>query len=134
MWTCPKCERKFKTTNQSHWCGNVSLDELFYDKPDELLLAFDTLTQVVSEWEPCSIGTSVRTVVLTNKKAWLIVKPMSKELDIKFYNSKPLDSPLIKRIADYRNKYAHHIRVKNEFQITKDLIELLRVGFDYALE
>ena len=29
MWTCPKCGREFKRTNQSHYCGKApeSVDE-----------------------------------------------------------------------------------------------------------
>ena len=29
MWTCPKCGREFKRTNQDHYCGNApaSIDE-----------------------------------------------------------------------------------------------------------
>ncbi len=84
MWTCPRCERQFKTRNQSHSCVTKSLDELFAKCPDHLLLAFDRLLSAVMEWEPISVGASQNTVVFTNKKAWLIVRPMRKELDVKF--------------------------------------------------
>lgn len=37
MWPYPKCERKLKATNQFHSCTKVELDELFAEKPAELL-------------------------------------------------------------------------------------------------
>lgn len=133
MWTCSKCNRKFKVNNQSHWCGTVSIDDLFYGKPDDLVLAFDTLLMTIEKWEPFAMGTSVKTIVFTNKKAWLILKPMTKEIDLKIYLSEPFDSPLVKRITDYKNKFAHHIRLQNEHQISKELLDLLKKGFDYAM-
>lgn len=59
---------------------------------------------------------------------------MTKEIDLKIYLSEPVDSPLVKRITDFKNKFAHHIRIKNEHQISKDLLDLLKKGFDYAMD
>ena len=52
MWTCPKCDRKFKTTNQSHMCTTKDIGELFLDGSDELVLAFDRIMTEVMQWEP----------------------------------------------------------------------------------
>jgi len=36
MWTCPKCNRNFKNTNQSHYCGDLNtIDEYIEDSPEE---------------------------------------------------------------------------------------------------
>lgn len=42
MWTCPKCGREFKRTNQSHYCGKApeSVDEyieLRFQKRERML-------------------------------------------------------------------------------------------------
>ena len=50
MWTCPKCERNFKSTNQSHICAIVNIDDLFLGKPNNLLGAFDALLIGVIDW------------------------------------------------------------------------------------
>ncbi|MEM1320346.1 MAG: DUF5655 domain-containing protein [Bacteroidota bacterium] len=134
MWTCPRCERRFKTRNQSHMCVTKTLDELFENKPDHLLLAFDRLLTSVIDWEMNTVGASVNTVIFTNKKAWLIVRPMSKELDLKFYYHEPIESDRFKKITHYNKKYAHHIRVREEEEITSEVLELLRMGFDYAMQ
>ncbi len=134
MWTCPNCERQFKTTNQSHTCGNVSIDDLFEGRPDDLVLAFDRLLALVVDWEPISIGTAKHTIVLTNRKAWLIVKPMRKELDIKFYYQEALESDLLHRVVSTYQKYAHHIRIRTAEEITEEMLGLLRKGYDYALQ
>jgi len=119
--------------NQFHFCETKDVGELFIGKPDELVLAFDTLAQAVMKWTPNSFGPSRHSVVFTGKKAWLIIKPMKNALDVKFYLKERSDSPLVKHIAKYPNKYAHHIRVARESEINKPLLDLLRQGYDYAL-
>ena len=134
MWTCPKCERQFKTTNQSHTCSKVSIDALFEGRPDELVLAFDRLLALVVDWEPISIGTAKHTIVLTNRKAWLIVKPMRQELDLKFYYPEALESELFRRVARaYNHKFAHHLRIRHPEEINEEMLALLRKGYDFAL-
>ncbi|MDP5172372.1 MAG: DUF5655 domain-containing protein [Bacteroidia bacterium] len=134
MWTCPNCQRLFKTTNQSHTCVDTTIDDLFADRPDHLVLAFDAILQHVMMWEPNSVGASRYAVVFANSKAWLIVKPMTKELDVKFYHDSPIDHHRIKKVVDYGGKYAHHLRVSEEHEVNGEFLKLLKMGYDYALE
>lgn len=115
-------------------CTTKDIGELFLGKPDEMVLAFDTIATRVLSWDPSHMGASIHTIVFTNKKAWLIIKPMKKELDIKFYHAEKLDSDLIMKSTLYRNKYAHHIRVSAEYEISNEFFELLRVGYDFAMQ
>jgi len=130
MWICPKCERTFKSTNQSHSCGQYDLDDLFKGKPDNLLMTFDALLLAVIDWEGCTVGATAKAIVFTREKAWLIVRPMSKVLDIKFYDKEKISHPLIKKTNFAFKKYAHHIRISNPSEITTELLELLNAAFN----
>jgi len=130
MWTCPDCERVFASANQSHMCTDTTIDDIFAGKPVDLLLAFDKLLVAVIDWEPCTVGTSTKSIVFTKKKAWLIVRPMSKELDLKIYTPEKLSHRLIKKSVPYPNKYAHHIRISTDQEVTTELLDLLQKGFD----
>lgn len=134
MWTCPRCNRKFKSTNQSHVCTTKDIGELFIDKPDELVLAFDRIMTTVMRWEPNYMGPSKNAVVFTNKKAWLIVKPMKNVLDLKFYYHEKIESDLVNRYSKYANKFAHHLRIASENEVTPALLDLLNIGYSYAME
>ncbi len=134
MWTCPKCERQFKITNQSHYCVIKDIGELFIDKPDYLVLTFDRLLSAIANWEPQSFGASVNTIIFTNKKAWLILRPMKNELDLKFYTNEIIESGLIKKTTTYGENIAYHIRIKEEYEVNPELLSLLRIGFDHALK
>lgn len=79
-------------------CVSTTIDDLFLDKPDDLVIAFDAIYQTVMDWKPCTAGASTKTVVFTNNKAWLIIRPMKKELDVKFYFDEPLDSGIYKKV------------------------------------
>lgn len=134
MWICPKCERQFKTANQSHTCSETTLDDLFAKSSDELILAFDRILSEVISWEPCSVGAAKKAVVFTSQKAWLILRPMTKVLDLKFYYNEPLEGDIFHKIAPWGNKYAHHLRIQSEVEITDEILDLLRKGHKYSLE
>ena len=134
MWECSKCKRKFKAKNQYHICTNKEVGELFIDRSDEMVLAFDRIMTSVMLWKPNDMGASLHSVVFTNKKAWLIVKPMKHELDVKFYYREHIHSDLVKRYVKYPNKVAHHLRVSREDEITSEFIGLLSMGYTYAMD
>ncbi len=134
MWQCPTCERLFKNTNQVHMCTRKDIGELFLDKPDELVLAYDDIIQHIKHWKPFSQGASVHSIIVTSKKAWLILKPMKKELDVKFYTDQPIASDRVKKITEYRNKFAHHIRISHPLQVDQEVFNLLKEGFDYSIK
>lgn len=107
--------------------------ELFVGRPDHLVLAFDAVMTAVMQWQPNTMGASKHTAIFTNKKAWLIVKPMRQTLDLKFYNHEAVDSELVKSTRPYGKKLAHHIRIAHEFEVTSPLLDLLRIGYQYAM-
>ncbi len=134
MWQCPICERLFKTPNQSHSCVEQDFGVFFENKSDNLVIAFDSLMTSVLNWEPNSVGVSKNAIIFTNKKAWLIVRPMSKELDLKFYYDESLDGDIFKKITFWGGKYAHHIRIRDEEEINSEVLYFLKIGFDFALK
>jgi len=113
-------------------CTTKTIDDIFEGKAIDLMLAFDELLINVIDWEPCSVGNSVHAIIFAKEKAWLIVKPMSKQLDIKFYLSETLEHPMIKKTSTFGNKVAHHVRIKSAEEVTPSLIALLRIAYDAA--
>lgn len=75
----------------------------------------------------------MHSIVFHSKRAWLIVKPIKSELDLKFYLDTELESEVFKKVTDFFGKYAHHIRIKNEQDLNKEVVDLLRIGFDYSI-
>lgn len=111
-------------------CSTKTIDDIFEGKPENLIMAFDHVLVGVIDWEPCTVGASTNTIVFTKEKAWLIIRPMSKQIDIKFYHPSKIDHPLVHKTTHYGNKFAHHIRIKDESEVTMELLNLLRKGYD----
>lgn len=135
MWTCPRCQRNFRITNQSHMCNDTTVEDIFASKPDDLLLAFDEVLLATMDWQPNSVGAATKAVVFTNKRAWLIVRPMSKQLEISFYTDGPLQGAAIHKSGLYmsgKTKFRHSIRLNGPGELTSEIVDLLKKGFDYA--
>ena len=54
MWTCPKCGRAFKRTNQGHYCGKApeTIDEYIASQPDEARKHLTELRKVIHSCVP----------------------------------------------------------------------------------
>lgn len=110
-WTCPKCERELPKAEQRHYCARVSLDSLFKGRPAELVLVFDKILAEVADWEGVLVGTTPNCIVFTRRLTFLVIRPMKKELDIKFYSKTPHPGkPVLKSVAS-GNKFENHIRI-----------------------
>lgn len=126
-WTCPKCEREFPRPEQRHYCARISLDSLFAGRSPELVLVFDKLLAEVADWDGVLVGTTPNCIVFTHRLTFLVIRPMKKELDIKFYTkiAHP-EKPFFKSTA-WGKKFETHIRISQ-------LDELKPVLFTYIRE
>lgn len=111
-------------------CSTKTIDDILMEKPEGMILAFDQLLLAVIDWDPCTVGASTNCIIFTKEKAWLIVKPMKKDLDLKFYYPSEIQHVLVHKRTYYAKKYAHHIRISHESQVTDDLIGLIRKGWE----
>ncbi|MEM9525364.1 MAG: DUF5655 domain-containing protein [Bacteroidota bacterium] len=116
-------------------CNDLTVEDLFENKPDDLLLAFDEVLLATADWEPNSVGAASKSIVFTNKRAWLIVKPMSKLLEISFYTAGPLSGSAIHKSAPFvgsLTRFRHSIRLSGPGELTPEIVDFLKMGFDYA--
>ena len=135
-WICPNCQRAFFRPKQPHYCSPETIDDVLAGKPDNVLLAFDALLLAVADWEPQLIGAGKNAIIFNNGKAWMVVRPMKDQLDVAFFHKIQLrHSAIFRARLDNmgKNKYVHHLRLKNEADLTPEAVGLLRRGFDYVL-
>lgn len=56
MWQCPKCGRKFKNTNQDHYCGQIStIDEYIAAQPEAVQPLLQQVRKTVRSAAPKAI-------------------------------------------------------------------------------
>jgi len=102
MWKCPNCDREFKNTNQSHYCGKIStIQQYIADQPDEVRETLVKIYETIREAAPDA----------TEKIAWSMPTFWQGENLIHFaafknhigiYPGDMTDSPFEKRLTSYR--------------------------------
>lgn len=55
MWTCPKCGRAFKRTNQGHYCGKApeTVSEYIALQPAEIRPCLEEMRMIIQNSVPC---------------------------------------------------------------------------------
>jgi len=128
-YICPKCDRELINEHQSHYCAKVSLDDLFKGKSDELLLLFDKLLAEVADWPDVLVGTTPNCITFVHRQTFFVIRPMQKQLDLKFYSVKPIEIPQIKTIAT-AGRYQNSIRLSSTNELRPQLFGWIRDSYD----
>jgi len=131
-WTCPKCERDLPWTDFRHYCKRVILDTLFEGRSEELILVFDKILAEVSDWPKVLISTTPNCIVFYRRTGFLVIRPMKKWLDIKFYSKVAhKDKPVIKSVAAGK-KFENHIRLTTLDELKPGIFIFLRESYEVA--
>ena len=129
-YTCPKCERELVSENQSHYCAKVSLDDLFKGKSDELLLLFDKLLAEVADWPDVLVGTTPNCITFVHRQTFFVIRPMQKQLDLKFYSAKAIELPQSVKTIAVSDRYQNSIRLGNVNELRPQLFGWIRESYE----
>ena len=129
MWTCPKCERELKNPNQWHNCVKVSIDSLFEGKAEELVFVFDKLLSEIIDWKNVAVSATQNCIVFVHNQTFLIIRPMKKELDLKFYSATQQEEEAILKSIFYSGKFENHIRVSKLEDITQTVCSYIKQSY-----
>lgn len=128
-WTCPKCERELVNEKQRHYCAKISLDSLFAGRSPELVLVFDKILAEVADWEDVLISTSPNCIVFVHKQTFFVIRPMQKQLDLKFYSATRLEGPMILKSVAHAGRYVNNVRVALLTDVSPLLFKLVRNSY-----
>jgi len=128
-WICPNCERELVKENQTHYCARVSVDSLFDGRPAEMVLAFDKLLAEVAGWEDVIVSTTPHCIVFVHRKTFLVIRPMQKVLDVKFYSLTAQSGHPVAKSTLYAGKYANNIRIKSADELTPQVFKFIHQSY-----
>lgn len=129
-WTCPNCERELPWPEYRHYCARVSLDSLFEGRSPELVLVFDKILAEVADWPQVLIGVTPNCIVFTRRVGFLIIRPLQKELDLKFYSAEAITEKPVRKSVASGKKYENHIRVASLDDLRPALFRYIRAAYD----
>ncbi|SDT61942.1 hypothetical protein SAMN05216490_4371 [Mucilaginibacter mallensis] len=128
-WTCPICERELLKVNQIHYCIKVGLDTLFAGRSPELILVFDKILAEVAGWDDVLISTSKNCIVFVHKQTFFVIRPMQKQLDLKFYSKTRLEGPMIFKSAQNARRFENNVRISALTELNMQLFGLIRDSY-----
>ena len=126
---CPHCERKLRNIKAWHYCKKVDIDELFVDKPDEIVLVFDAIMQQVSQWENVEASATKNCIVFVRNKTFLVLKPMKKFLEAKFHSDMPLDDERLHKTTMWNKRHEGVFRFENEQQLSNHFFQYVKNSY-----
>lgn len=129
-WVCPRCERELKSENQMHYCAKVNLDDLFKGKSIELMLLFDKLLAEVADWPDVLVSTTPNCISFMRNKTFFLIRPMQKQLDLKFYSRKQMQDAIITKSNLYGSKFENHVRLSNADELRPQLFSWIRESYE----
>ncbi len=128
-WKCPKCERTIKHANQVHCCINRDIDALFENKPQELVYVFDKVLSYVFDIDEVEVSATKNCIVFFRTQTFLVIRPMQKALNVKFYLDEPNESYSFFKVAKYGKQYEHHIRVSSIDEVNETLYSFIKKSY-----
>ncbi len=129
-WQCPKCERMLTNANSVHCCVKREFDEVFAKKDAVLIYLFEKILAEVYDWEGVHISATEKCIVFLSNQTFLVIKPMSKQLDVKFYLETENTSYPIVKVEKYGKHFAHHIRISDFEAVNRQLFTYLRRSYE----
>ena len=130
MWTCPKCNRTFRTTNQSHSCATIEIDSHFANKPAVIKEIYEKLLLRVNEIVKVNINVVKSAIFLKTSSTFIEIKPRKEYLLIAFYLDRELkEFPIAGTLQISKNRIVHEIHLQKPDDINRQVISLLKESY-----
>src|SRR5262245_19271912 len=110
MWTCPKCKHKFYNKNQSHSCGNYTVEDFLKNKSPKaagLFTYFLGQYRKIGDFELHPVKT--RIALLTKMRFCSVNKIGMDFIDVHFVLTEPhYDNLCFYKIENLANRFFLH--------------------------
>lgn len=132
MWICPKCKHKFVNTNQSHSCGNYTVDDFLNGKSEK---AIDLFNYFISEYRKFGEielhPVKTRVALLTKMRFCSINKVGIECIDVHLVLTEPFNGAQcfykIENLAD--RFYIHHFHIFERKDINEELKKYMGMAY-----
>ncbi len=132
MWTCPKCKRVFRNTNQAHTCKLVDKESFFLRRPAH----FRKLYQIIKD-NVKNLGEFREEAVLPDviffktKSTFLSIKIKKAWIDIEFFLDHLEDvQPVKKYLQTSKHRFAHLVSIDDEEDIDCQLMDWIKESYN----
>ncbi len=125
-WTCPKCNRIFRSRNQEHSCLVFGPDHHFSDKPEKIKKIFDLILSAIEDYSKVQISFLNHAIIISGKSSFLALKPKKQYMDVEIVLNEELNEfPIYKTVRASRNKFAHFIKIEEPEEVDSNIKKLV---------
>lgn len=133
MWTCPKCNHKFYNTNQSHSCGNYTMNDFLKGKSETMIDLFNYFLseyRKIGEFDIHPVKT--RVALLTKMRFCSINKIGADFINLHLVFTQPYsDNLCFYKIDNLDNRfYIHHFKIHNKSDINKEIRKYMTLAYE----
>ena len=131
LWTCPKCERQFVTTNMPHSCGDYSVEGFLRNKGSHANTLYERFSALVQKCGPTKIAPAKTRIGFQVRMIFAAVNKLSERaLDAHVVLTRRLESPRFKKIEMMTPKcYVHHFRIESVSELDNEVENWLREAY-----
>ena len=133
MWICPKCNQQFFNKNQSHSCGNYTVDDFLKGKAAYSIGLFNLFLDEYQKIGPFELHPVKRRVaLLTQMRFCAINKIAPNYIDIHLVLTSLFDdTTCFYKIDNLANRFfVHHARLHDKDDITDELKKYMALAYE----
>jgi hypothetical protein len=131
LWTCSHCRRQFTNRNQSHSCGQFSIEELLVGKPQEIIELFERLGDLIQRCGKVAVAPTKTRVLFKVRTVFASVAMNKNWLDVVFVLARRLKARRIKKAQEEYPGIVHFLRIEKMEELDEDLAAWLQEAYDH---
>jgi len=131
LWTCPRCRRRFANRNQSHSCGQFTVEQLLDGKPPAVVELYDRLAECLQRCGEVVIAPTKTRILFKVRTVFASVAVARDRLDLLFVLGRRLTSRRIKKAQREYPGVVHFVRIERPDDLDDDLDGWLQEAYDH---
>jgi hypothetical protein len=131
LWTCPRCRRGFKNRNQSHSCGQFTVEQLLDGKPAEIVELYERLAEMIRRSGEVVIAPTKTRILFKVRTVFASVAVGKNWLDVVFVLGRRLKNRRIKKAQEEYPGIVHFLRIEKSENLDDDLTGWLQEAYDH---
>lgn len=133
MWICLNCGHKFYNKNQSHSCGNYSVDSFLQGKTERSVDLFHYFIAQYREIGPFELHPVKTRVALLTKMRFCSVNKLGNDfIAVHFVLTRPYDGKVrFHRIENLGDRFfVHHLKIFNRTDLDTEVKKVMQLAYD----
>jgi hypothetical protein len=130
MWTCPRCGRAFANRNQSHACGDWTLDDHVRAASPEVAELVRGFVALVERCGPADVVATKTRIGFTVRMTFAALMPMRRWVDAHVVLARRRDEARFRRIDSLGPRsHVHLFRLVEAEELDDEVLDWLREAY-----